>query len=89
MTEDNIMLDEAVRPSITIDNVQVFVEDLSEEGQQIFGRLQRLNTKKANAQLDVEEYQASINFFSNRIITIYNEDAEPSTQPDLLDTDED
>ena len=89
MTEDNIMLDEAVRPSITIDNVQVFVEDLSEEGQQIFGRLQRLNTKKANAQLDVEEYQAGINFFSNRIITIYNEDAEPSTQPDLLDTDED
>ena len=63
------------KPFITIDDVQVFVEDLPEEGQQIFGRLQRLNQKKANLTLDLEELQAGINFFSNRIVELYNVDA--------------
>ncbi len=63
------------KPFITIDDVQVFVEDLPEEGQQIFGRLQRLNQKKANIVLDLEELQAGINFFSNRIVELYNIDA--------------
>tara|TARA_R100001015_G_C4624804_1_gene183075 strand:+ start:271 stop:534 length:264 start_codon:yes stop_codon:yes gene_type:complete len=63
------------KPFITIDDVQVFIEDLPEEGQQIFGRLQRLNQKKANIVLDLEELQAGINFFSNRIVELYNVDA--------------
>jgi len=79
MTEE--MLEESETPFITIADVQVSVDDLPDEGKQIFGRLQRLNQKKANAQLDVEEYQASINFFYNRIITLYNEDAELPAEP--------
>ena len=39
MTDEDIMLEEPTKPFITIDDVQVFVEDLPEEGQQIFGRL--------------------------------------------------
>jgi len=79
MTEE--MLEESNKPFVTIDDVQVYIDDLPEEGKQIFGRLQRLNQKKANAQLDVEEYQAGINFFSNRLITLYNEDEELPTEP--------
>jgi hypothetical protein len=79
MTEE--MLEESNTPFVTIDDVQVYIDDLPEEGKQIFGRLQRLNQKKANAQLDVEEYQAGINFFSNRLITLYNEDEELPTEP--------
>ena len=75
------MLEESNKPFVTIDDVQVYIDDLPEEGKQIFGRLQRLNQKKANAQLDVEEYQAGINFFSNRLITLYNEDEELPTEP--------
>ena len=79
MTEE--MLEELNKPFVTIDDVQVYIDDLPEEGKQIFGRLQRLNQKKANAQLDVEEYQAGISFFSNRLITLYNEDEELPTEP--------
>tara|TARA_R110002020_G_scaffold3793_2_gene16832 strand:+ start:87 stop:362 length:276 start_codon:yes stop_codon:yes gene_type:complete len=61
-------------PYITIDGVDISVEDLPEEGQGIFGRLQRLNQKKVNLTLDLEELQAGINFFSNRIIAIVNEE---------------
>jgi len=77
MTDEDIMLEEPNKPFITIDDVQVFVEDLPEEGQQIFGRLQRLNQKKANVTLDLEELQAGINFFSNRIVAIYNDEGAP------------
>ena len=66
------MMEEEIKPSITIDNVPINVEDLPEEGQGIFGRLQRLNQKKANTMLDLEELQAGINFFSNKIIEIVN-----------------
>ena len=85
MTDEDIMLEESNKPFITIDDVQVFVEDLPEEGQQIFGRLQRLNQKKANLVLDLEELQAGIGFFSNRVVAIYN-DGDSQTeesQPDL------
>ena len=60
MTEENVVMEESNKPFITIDDVQVFIEDLPEEGQQIFGRLQRLNQKKANVTLDLEELQAGI-----------------------------
>ena len=63
-------------PYITIDGVDISVEDLPEEGQGIFGRLQRLNQKKVNLTLDLEELQAGINFFSNRIIEIVNTEGE-------------
>ena len=64
------------KPFVTINDVQINIEDLPEEGQGIFGRLQRLNQKKANIVLDLEEIQAGINFFSNRIVDIVNEDKE-------------
>ena len=69
---------EGVKPYITIDDVQINIEDLPEEGQGVFGRLQRLNQKKANMVLDLEEVQAGINFFSNRIVDIVNEDNDPA-----------
>ena len=62
------------RPYITIDDVNIYVEDLPEEGQQIFSRLQRLNQKKAVQTLDIEETQAAIGFFSNKIVEIVNSD---------------
>ena len=63
---------EETKPFITIDDVQINVEDLPEEGQGVFVRLQRLNQKKANLTLDLEELQAGINFFSDRIVAIVN-----------------
>ena len=64
------------KPFITIDGVQIFVEDLPDEGQGIFGRLQRLNQKKVNITLDLEEVQGGINFFSNKIVDIVNNDGQ-------------
>ena len=75
------------RPFITIDGVQIFVEDLPEEGQQVFGRLQRLNQKKVDAVLDLEELQAGINFFSSKIVEIYSADA-PEQPTDSESTEE-
>jgi len=74
MTEETV----EQKPFITIDDVQINIEDLPEEGQGVFGRLQRLNQKKANIVLDLEEIQAGINFFSNRIVDIVNEDNAPA-----------
>ena len=65
---------EEQKPYITIDDVNIYVEDLPEEGQQIFSRLQRLNQKKAVQTLDIEETQAAIGFFSNKIVEIVNSD---------------
>ena len=65
---------EEQKPYVTIDDVQVYIEDLPEEGQQIFSRLQRLNQKKAVQTLDIEETQAAIGFFSNKIVEIVNSD---------------
>ena len=75
------MTEENVKPFITIDDVQINVEDLPEEGQGVFVRLQRLNQKKANLTLDLEELQAGINFFSDRIVSIVN-GAEPQASED-------
>ena len=74
MTEETV----EQKPSITINDVQISVDDLPEEARGIFGRLQRLNQKKANIVLDLEEIQAGINFFSNRIVDIVNEDNAPA-----------
>ena len=59
---------EETKPSITIAGVQINVEDLPEEGQGFFGRLQRLTQKKAHLTLDLEELQAGINFFTGLIL---------------------
>ena len=74
MVEDTV----EQKPFVTINDVQINIEDLPEEGQGIFGRLQRLTQKKANIVLDLEEIQAGINFFSNRIVDIVNEDNDPA-----------
>ena len=76
-------------PYIEIDGVQISVDELPEEGQAIFGRLQRLNQKKANLTLDLEEIQASINFFSSRIVDIVNSDGAEVAPPevDIEETD--
>ena len=75
MTEETVVQ----KPYITMaDGVQISVDELSEEGQGIFGRLQRLNQKKANLVLDLEELQAGISFFSDRIVAIVNEGKEPT-----------
>ena len=63
------------QPYITIDDVQISVDELPDEAKGIFGRLQRLNQKKANLVLDLEELQAGINFFSNRIVEVVNSEA--------------
>ena len=77
-------------PYITIDGVNISVEDLPQEGQGNFGRLQRLNQKKANLTLDLEETNAAINFFSNQIINIVNnEGEEPNSDTTESDTEED
>ena len=74
-------------PYITIDDVQLSVDDLPEEGQAIFGRLQRLNQKKANMTLDLEEIQASINFFSSRIVQLVNNEGSEEAEVDIEETD--
>jgi len=89
MANEEVTLEELDKPFITIDDVQVFVEDLPEEGQQIFGRLQRLNQKKANIVLDLEELQAGINFFSNRIVALYSDGKSPSEETKLDESTED
>ena len=78
------------KPSITIDDVQISVDDLPEEPRGIFGRLQRLNQKKANLTLDLEEIQASINFFSSRIVELVNNEGEdtPTEEADEAETEE-
>jgi len=70
---------EETKPYVTIDDVQIFVEDLPEEAQGVFGRVQRLNQKKVNLTLDIEEVQAGLNFFTNKIIELVNSEA-PTTQ---------
>lgn len=86
------MVDETVeqQPYITIDGVQLTIDELSEEGQAIFGRLQRLNQKKANLTLDLEEIQASINFFSSKIVELVNSEGEatPTEEADEVTTKE-
>ena len=72
-------MSEEAKPYITIDDVQIYVEDLPEEAQGVFGRVQRLNQKKVNLTLDLEEVQAGLNFFTNKIVDIVNSDS-PTTK---------
>ena len=75
-------------PYITIDDVQISVDDLPDEAKGIFGRLQRLNQKKANLVLDLEEQQAGISFFSGRIVDIVNNEGS-SEETSSDDSEED
>ena len=75
-------------PYITIDDVQISVDDLPDEAKGIFGRLQRLNQKKANLVLDLEELQAGINFFSGRIVDVVNNEGS-SEEASSNDSEED
>ena len=85
------MNEEVQKPFITIDDVQINVEDLPEDGQAIFGRIQRLNQKKVNLVLDLEEVNAGLASFTSSIISIVNADAgvdeEESDVPDIEETD--
>ena len=78
---------EEQKPYITIDDVNIYVEDLPEEGQQIFSRLQRLNQKKAVQTLDIEETQAAIGFFSNKIVEIVNSDKTNTAETESSEED--
>lgn len=69
---------ETQKPYLTIEDVQINIDDLPEEAQGIFGRVQRLNHKRATQTLDLEETQASINWFTSRIVNIYNEENVPT-----------
>ena len=85
------MNEEVQKPFITIDGMQIYVEDLPEDGQAIFGRIQRLNQKKVNLVLDLEEVNAGLASFTSSIISIVNADAgvdeEESDVPDIEETD--
>ena len=76
--------EEAQKPFITINDVQINVEDLPEDGQAIFGRIQRLNQKKVNLVLDLEEVNAGLTSFTSSIISIINDDGEDV--PDIEET---
>jgi len=77
------------KPFITIDGVQIYVEDLPEDGRAIFGRIQRLNQKKVNLVLDLEEVNAGLSSFTNTIIGIVNsdDDDDSSNEPSIEETD--
>ena len=74
------MAEEAQKPFITIDDVQINVEDLPEDGQAIFGRIQRLNQKKVNLVLDLEEVNAGLPSFTSSINSIVNDDGDENEQ---------
>jgi hypothetical protein len=80
--------EENQKPFITIDGVQIYVEDLPEDGQAIFGRIQRLNQKKVNLVLDLEEVNAGLASFTNSIVGIVNADDEEegTSVPDIEET---
>ena len=80
------MVEEAnQKPFLTIDGVQIYVEDLPEDGRAIFGRMQRLNQKKVDLVLDLEEVNAGLSSFTRSIIAIVNADGEDV--PDIEETD--
>ena len=66
------------KPSLTIDGVQISVDDLPQKAKPIFGRLVREINKEINASLDLEEYRASKLHYENLIKAIYNESKEPT-----------
>ena len=72
MTEETV----EQKPSLTIEGVQISVDDLPEKAKPIFGRLVRVINKEVNASLDLEEYRASKLHYENLIKAIYNESKE-------------
>ena len=85
----NETTNEEIKPALLMeDGVQISVDDLPEEARGIFGRLQRLNQKKVNLTLDLEELQAGINFFSNRIVAIVNDKDSQASEDDVEVVDE-
>ena len=82
------MNEEVQKPFITIDDVQINVEDLPEDGQAIFGRIQRLNQKKVNLVLDLEEVNAGLTSFTSSIISIVNAGAGVDEEEDVPDIEE-
>ena len=72
MTEETV----EQKPSLTIDGVQISVDDLPEKAKPIFGRLVRVINKEINASLDLEEHRASKLHYENLIKAIYNESKE-------------
>ena len=80
-------------PYITIDDVQISMEDLPEDGKPVFGKLQRLIQKRVALSLDLEEIQMAINGFTAKIIAIVNEDKETTPingeDESVLESDED
>ena len=86
MTEQQ---EDIVQPSITIDGVQISIEDLPEEAKAIFGRLQRLIQKEVNAVLDLDEIRAGKVHFESRIVAIVNGPAEEEGEltMDIEETD--
>mgnify|MGYP001210021504 CR=1 FL=1 len=76
MTEETVQQ----KPSITIDGVQISVDDLPKDGdgRPTFGKLQRLIQKRAVLSLDLEEIQMAINGFTAKIIAIVSKDKEPT-----------
>jgi hypothetical protein len=65
------------KPFIPINGVNLTVDDLPEgKGRDIFGRLQRLAQKKALLVLDLEELQAGMNWFTNRLVDLVNNEGE-------------
>ena len=85
---EEVQQEQQQQPYITIDDVQISVDELPDEAKGIFGRLQRLNQKKANLVLDLEELQAGINFFSGRIVDIVNNEGS-SEETSSDDSEED
>lgn len=80
--------EEVMQPSITIDGVQISVEDLPEEAKAIFGRLQRLIQKEVNAVLDLDEIRAGKVHFESRIVALVNGSVEDEGEPmDIEETD--
>ena len=87
MAEENTQAEmQQQQPYITINDVQISVDDLPDEAKGIFGRLQRLNQKKANLVLDLEELQAGINFFSGRIVDVVNNEGSEEEVIDIEET---
>jgi len=86
MTEQQ---EDIIQPSITIDGVQISVEDLPEEAKAIFGRLQRLIQKEVNAVLDLDEIRAGKVHFESRIVAIVNGPTEEEESADIIDIEED
>ena len=80
--------EEVMQPSITIDGVQISIEDLPEEAKAIFGRLQRLIQKEVNAVLDLDEIRAGKVHFESRIVAIVNGPAEEEGGELTMDIEE-